>query len=269
VRSSVGPRLCAAAAIVLLPLAAPVIAASAAPGPRAVTFSAELDGQPLDLSSSSDPIILDPDRASTLALDIRNRSDQDLSVRQVQIRGKAFGLTLIAYDVTINAPVPARDRVEVDVPVEFVDLGQQTDGLLPATIRLLSPDRTELASQDFTVDVRGSASSLIIVFMLVVGIATALSIVAIWVAIGRRRLPPNRFRRGVRFGISGAGVGVTLTLFFSVLLLVSPSGSVWIPLIVVPTVGAFVLGFVSPGPLTIEKDEEDEVEDWMRETVAH
>jgi hypothetical protein len=57
---------------------------------------------------------------------------------------------------------------------------------------------------------------------------------------------------------------VTLTLFLSLLLLVTPTGSVWIPLVLVPTVGAFLLGWFSPGPLS---DEEVEVEDWMRETV--
>jgi hypothetical protein len=34
-------------------------------------------------------------------------------------------------------------------------------------------------------------------------------------------------------------------------------------------VGAFVLGYLSPGPLALEEEGEDEVEDWMRETVAN
>jgi len=246
---------------------APAWAVAESGQPSDVSFAAALDGQRLDLSSSGDPIILDPDRVSTLALLIRNNTNQPLTVRQVQIRGKAFGLTLLAYDVTINAKIGAGESTKVDVPVEFVDLGQQADGLLPATIRLIDPDRNQLASRDFTVDVRGSATSLMAVFTLVVAIATGASIVAIWIAVGRRRLPRNRWRRGLRFALVGAGVGVTLTLFLALLLLVTPTGSVWIPLLLVPTAGAFLLGWFSPGPLGDDQDE-SEVEDWMRETVA-
>jgi hypothetical protein len=233
-----------------------------------VSFAATLDGQRLALSSSGDPIVLDPDRVSTLALVMHNNSDQLLTVRQVQLRGKAFGITLLAYDVTINAKIAAGERTKVDVPVEFVDLGQQANGLLPATMRLISLDRAELASRDFTVDVRGSATSLMAVFTLVVAIATGASIAVIWVAVGRRRLPRNRWRRGLRFALVGVGVGVTLTLFLAQLLLVTPKGSVWIPLLLVPTVGAFLLGWFSPGPLGDDEDD-TEVEDWMRETVPH
>ena len=231
-----------------------------------VSFTAALDGQRLDLSSSGDPIVLDPDRSSTLALEMRNNTNQPLTVRQVQLRGNAFGITILAYDVTINAKFAPGERTTLDVPVEFVDLGQQADGLLPATIRLISPDRTQLAARDFTVDVRGSATSLMADFTLVLAIVTGASIATIWIAIGRRRLPPSRWRRGLRFALIGAGVGVTLTLFLAELLLVTPKGSVWIPLLVVPTVGTFLVGWFSPGPPSPDEDEAD-VEDWMRETV--
>jgi hypothetical protein len=234
--------------------------------PSAVRFAATLDGQPLGLSSTGDPIVIDPDRTATLALAMRNTTSAPVTVRQVQLRGKAFGLTLLAYDVVVNATIAPGERTRVDVPVEFFDLGEQVTGLLPATIRLISPDRGQLASRDFTVDVRGSAASLMALFTMVVAIATGASIVLIWIAIGRRRLPHNRWQRGLRFGLVGAGIGVTLTLFLAVLLLVTPKGSVWIPLLLVPTIGLFLLGWFSPGPLA-DLEEESEIEDWMRETV--
>jgi hypothetical protein len=231
-----------------------------------LSFRAALDGQRLGLSSSGDPIVIDSDRSSTLALAMRNNTTQPLTVRQVQLRGTAFGLTLLAYDVVVNAKIAPGERTRVDVPVEFFDLGEQVNGLLPATIRLFDPDRNQLASRDFTVDVRGSATSLMAIFTIVIALATGASILVIWVAIGRRRLPRNRWQRGLRFGLVGAGIGVTLTLFLALLLLVTPSGSVWIPLLLIPTVGLFLLGWFSPGPLA-DTEDETEVEDWMRETV--
>ena len=113
-------------------------------------------------------------------------------------------------------------------------------------------------------DVRGQALSLMGLFTLVVAIATVLSIIAIWVAVLRRRLPRNRWRRALRIGVAGAGVGVVLTLLLAELRLVAPSGSVWIPTVLVPTLAACALGYLSPGPLAIEEEEEEEVEDWMR-----
>jgi hypothetical protein len=258
--------LLGALAVTALSLAAPAVADTATVQLPKVSFSAALDDQRLGLSSSGDPIVLDPDKASLLKLTMRNNTDQELTVRQVQLRGNTFGITLMAYDVTINARMDPGQKVKVEVPVEFVELGQQASGLLPATIRLIDPDRAVLASRDFTVDVRGAATSLMAIFTLVVVIATGASVVVIWIAVGRRRLPRNRWRRGLRFGLVGAGVGVALTLLLSELLLVSPKGSVWIPLLLIPAGGAFLLGWFSPGPLA-DDEAETEIEDWMRETV--
>lgn len=241
--------------------------APAAPAAGDLDVRAELGRQPLDLSSSGDPIILRPERRTILSLDMVNSGSAPVVVRHVQIRGSAFGITLMAYDFTINATVGAGERERLDVPVEFVDLEQQFTGLLPATMRLLSTNDSELASQEFVVDVKGSSTSLIVIFTAIVAIATGISIAAIWIAIVRRRLPPSRLRRGIRLGVAGAGIGITLTLLLSILLFMPPKGSVWIPLLLVPTLVAFVLGYLSPGPMAIDEGEEEEVEEWMRATV--
>ena len=258
----------------LLPLLALVaVALLATPGPAAAggsddgfSFTASLDDQRLDLSSSSDPVRINTGRESTLTLELRNATDSPTVVRQVQLRGTAFGVTLVSYDVLIQARVPARSDITVDVPIDFGDLDDQVTGLLPASLRLADPERNELVAQDFTMDVRGRALSLMGVFTIIVALGTALSFVAIWAAVLRRRLPLSRWRRGLRFGITGAGVGVSLTLLLSELRLVAPSGSVWIPIVLLPTLGAFALGFLSPGPLAIE--EEQGIEAWMRRAAV-
>jgi hypothetical protein len=248
---------------VAAPVAVFVAADAAAAGTDdGLSFEATLDGQRIDLSTSSDPIVVEPGRESTLTLDLFNDTDAPIIVRQVQIRGGAFGVTIVTYDVIIQATVPPAEELIVDVPMDFGDLDDQATGLLPASMRLLDEERDELASQDFTMDVRGRAFSLMGVFTLVVAVATILSIVTIWIAVLRRKLPPSRWRRAIRFGVTAIGAGVTLTLLLSELRLVAPNGSVWIPIVLVPTVAALIVGYLSPGPLTIEDDAE--VEDWMR-----
>jgi len=260
-------RLAAVGALSLtcVPAAVAVAAPAAAQQTPRVTFVAILDDQDLSLSSTGDPIVLDPDQSSVLVLTMRNNTDSTLTVRNVQLRGGAFGITLLAYNVTINADIAAGDETRVEVPVDFVELGQQASGLLPASIRLLDTERELLGKRSFTLDVRSSATSLMAVFTLVVAIATAASIAVIWIAVGRRKLPSSRWRRGLRFGLVGAGAGVSATLILAELLLVTPAGKVWIPLLVVPAGAAFLLGWFSPGPLS--DDEEEEIEDWMRDTV--
>ena len=261
-------RLAAMGALSLMGV--PVAMAAATPvaaqqTPR-VTFVAILDDQDLSLSSTGDPIVLDPDESSLLTLTMRNNTDATITVRNVQLRGGAFGVTLLAYNVTINADIAARDETRVEVPVDFVELGQQASGLLPSSIRLQDTERNLLGKRSFTLDVRSSATSLTALLTLVVAIATAASIVVIWIAVGRRRLPHSRWRRGLRFGLVGAGSGVSATLILAQLLLVTPAGKVWVPLLVVPAGAAFLLGWFSPGPLA-DDDEENVIEDWMRQTV--
>ena len=256
-------RLPALLAMAVVVLAAPG-PALAGGGAGAFSFRASFDNQRLDLSSSSDPVVIVPGRESTLTLELHNRTDSPIVVRQVQLRGQAFEVTLVSYNVLIQARVPAHRNVTVDVPVDFGDLDKQVGGLFPASMSLLDPGGNHLAAQDFTMDVRGEALSLMGLFTLVVAIATGLSIIAIWVAVVRRRLPPSRWRRALRLGVTGAGVGVLLTLLLAELRLVAPSGSVWIPIVLVPTLAACALGYLSPGPLAIEEEEERAEEDLMR-----
>ncbi len=251
----------------LLAAPASAVATRAAARPS-VAFSAALDGQRLGLSSSGDPIVLDPDKVSILAAVDANTTLAPLTVRQVQIRGKAFGITLLAYDVTINAQIAPGERTRGGrARSSSSTWASRPTGCSPRPSASSIPTATSWPRGTSPSTYAGSATSLVSVFALVVAIVTVASIAVIWIAVGRRKLPRNRWRRGLRFALVGVGVGVTLTLFLSLLLLVSPSGSVWIPLLLVPTMVLFLLGWFSPGPLGEDLDE-DEVEDWMRETVA-
>lgn len=101
-------------------------------------------------------------------------------------------------------------------------------------------------------------------FGAIVLIATILSVLSIVRNIALRKLPPNRFRRGIRLGLTGIGIGLSFTLALAVFRVVAPEGLVWVPLVLTPALIGFVLGLVSPGILSIDKDEIDRA----RQTLA-
>jgi hypothetical protein len=75
--------------------------------------------------------------------------------------------------------------------------------------------------------------------------------------IATRRLPENRWHRALQFAPIGLGVGLIATIALAVLRIAAPHGTVWFPLLVVPAAGAFLLGYVAPGPLGADETETD------------
>lgn len=67
----------------------------------------------------------------------------------------------------------------------------------------------------------------------------------------RRRLASNRFVRGLQFAVAGAAVGVTLALGVSILRIGFADAEEWLPLVFLPTVIAFAVGYLAPGPLSL------------------
>jgi hypothetical protein len=66
----------------------------------------------------------------------------------------------------------------------------------------------------------------------------------------RRRLPANRFVRATQFALAGGAIGLTLALGISILRIAFADVEAWVPLVVIPTVIAFLLGYIAPGPLS-------------------
>ena len=244
----------AVAAVVATVIAAP---ATAGAGDGSVTVEASVDGRPVEGATSNAPIRLVPDEPATLGLVITNDGGEDLELQRVRLSGKALGLTLIAYDVPVSIPAPAGEVTEAEVPLLMFDLERQATGLIPGSITLYDQDGDAVASQDFTLDVRGSATSVVGLFGLFILVATILSVAAIAQRVATRRLPDSRVRRGLRFAVTGVGVGLTFTIALAAFRVLSAEGSVWIPLVLIPTIGGFALGFASPGVLAAEPDEID------------
>jgi len=246
-------------ALVFVAIGAIPSPAHAADQPVAVV--ATVDGRAVEGAGSNDPVKLWPMETTEVVLTVTNTSDRDLTIRRARLFGEAFDLTFIAYDAVIDVDLPAGATKEIEIPVEFIDLEKQATGLLPGGFSVYDDNREVVGEQRFVIDVRGSATSALGLFGIFTMVATAAGIVGIVVAVHRRTLGPNRVRRAVRFAFVGLGVGLTLVVGLAVFRVVAPSGTVWIPLTLLPTVAGAALGLVSPGALAIDdEDEDDDIE---------
>jgi hypothetical protein len=233
-----------------------LLAAALAPGLAAaqVTQTLELTGalagRDIDGADSENPVPLDPRDGVPLELTIRNNGSEAVSIRFVRLEGKALGLTFLTYDLGVRTTLEPGEQTTLDTTLDFFDLEDQATGYLGTSLAVYDQERRLLGSEDFVVDVRGNATSTLGLFAVVVlGVAIFSTTVLVLNTL-RRRLPPNRFVRAVQFSIAGAAIGVTLSLGLSVLRVTFADVEAWVPLVVIPTVIAFVVGYIAPGPLS-------------------
>jgi hypothetical protein len=257
----------------VLCVAAVAVPATALPAGAAadIDFDASLAGRPIASATSDDPIVLDPAEPIPLTMTIVNEGDEPASIRFVRLEGEALGLTFLTYDLGVRLDLGPGETYDLDVPLDFFDLESQATGYLGTSLRVYDTERDVIAEERFVVDVRGKATSTLGLFAIVVLIVAALSLVLLVVNTVRRRLPANRFVRGLQFAVAGAAVGLTLSLGMSILRLTYADVEAWVPLVFLPTVIAFGLGYVAPGPLSRSIEEvleEEELDLAAEEAVA-
>jgi hypothetical protein len=149
-------------------------------------------------------------------------------------------------------------------------LHSQAHGFLSAKLALYAPgdNRELLGSDEFAVDVRGSLTSTMALFAALLLIATAATLFINLKGLAQRTLPPNRFRRALRFAAPGLRTGLLLTVAFSVLRIFPLPSVAWWPLLLIPTSIGFAAGYVAPG--AVDDIDEEELEDLreLDETLA-
>jgi hypothetical protein len=241
-----------------------LLAASTVLGGAATTVHAEddltiegfVDDAPLAGSDSNDPIVVEPDSSATLSVDVTNLGGEPVDLSRVRLEGRALGVVFVAYDTSVDAVAAPGTATRLEIPLTFYDLGDQATGLLPATLIVYGEDGDAVAMQRFTLDVRGDLTSIVGVFTLTVIALTVFGSVLLAKQIAARRLPANRWHRALQFAPIGLGIGLIATIALAVLRIAAPHGTVWFPLLVVPTAIAFVLGYLAPGPLSDDEDED-------------
>lgn len=209
-----------------------------------VVLEADVDGRPVGAGT----LVLDPQKTAKVSVTVRNNTNTVQRVKTVRISGTALALTFFAYDTTVPFDVPPKTEETRSFPLEPTDLGSQAIGLLPVTVEVIDTQRESIASVEATGDIRGSLWSVYGAFGLGVLVLTALSWLGALIALARRRLPPNRWQRAMRFLPAGIGTGLIAVISLSVLRLVAPSPTAEIPFIVGAAAVALILGYVTPHP---------------------
>jgi len=220
-----------------------------------VLLEADVDGRPVGVGT----LVLNPSDAARVSVTVRNNTNTVQRVKTVRISGTALALTFFTYDTTVPFDVPPKSSETRSFPLEPTDLGSQALGLLPVTVEVIDVQRDAIASVETTGDIKGSLWSVYGAFGLGVLVLTALSWAGALIALARRRLPPNRWQRAMRFLPAGIGTGLIAVISLSVLRLVAPSPTAEIPFIVGAAGAALLLGYVTPHPGEQQPSEVDTV----------
>ena len=260
-------RFAAAVAIALA-----VVCATAAPAAAAESLDveAEIDGRDVSGADSDNPVAIHPDQEIPLTLTIRNAGNQVEQIRYVRLEGRALGVTFLTYDLGIRGSLEPGEETTFDTALDFFDLEDQATGYLGTSLRVYDADRRVIGEQTFVIDVRGKSTSTMGLFAFVVlGIACFSSFVLVANTV-RRRLPANRFVRGLQFAVAGAAIGVTLALGVSILRIGFADVEAWVPLVFLPTLIAFSIGYIAPGPLqqSIREVQEEEALELIAESAV-
>lgn len=234
-----------------------------------VEVDASIDDIALDEADAANPLPLSTEE-SVLVMTMTNTSDAPQAIRYLRLEGEMVGLTFLTYTTRVAVDLSPGEQRTVTVPLDFFDIDSQAHGFLRAKLALYAPglDRELLGTDEFTIDVRGSVTSTMALFAFLLLVITVASLAINLNGLARRTLPSNRFRRATRFAASGLGIGLLLTVAFSVLRIFPLPSVAWWPLLVIPTAIAFAAGYVAPG--ANDDVDEDELEDLreLDETLA-
>ncbi|MGH9125083.1 MAG: hypothetical protein ACRDZ8_10215 [Acidimicrobiales bacterium] len=225
---------------------------SAAQAAGTVTATFTVNGHSVANSSGSNPVKLNPTAPALVGVTVTNNGASTVTVNSVALSGSALGITFFDFETETGLQVAPGSTVSQQYNLDLAPLNGQGDGLIPASVRLLDPNRHVIASERFTADVRGRVTSLFGLFAIEVTVFTALLFAGAFLALARGKLHENRFRRGLRFLWPGLGLGVVIVFAFAILRIFVPSAGHWLPIVLLCAIAGFVVGYLTPNPANDE-----------------
>ena len=246
-------------AIPALVLALGALAPAPAHAAANIDFTATLNGRAESRIDQNEPLRLNPDRLVRVVLTVTNRGGDPVTIRSANLNGRVMGLTFYSFETRIDMVVPPAATQSRSFGFELVGLKGQATGLLPAHLDLLDQRRRVIDGKAFPTRVQGSITSVYGIFGVLVAAITALLFAGALIRLATHRLPPNRWQRGVRFGVPGIGLGLFLTFSLSAFRVLLPEPSSWLAIVLVCGIGMFLFGYITPTPsLYLEADDYDD-----------
>ena len=227
-----------------------------------LNLDASINGVALEDGDRGDPIELVPEEPVLVEMTVDNTTSSPVDVRHVRLEGEILEMRFAHANTAVDFTVEPNSSRDFAIEIDFFDLGEQVTGDIDAVLSLHDDDRTALAAEQFFANVDGNAASSLGATTLMVGLFAALSLLANLAGVARRNLPVNRLYRGLRFAFTGFAVALFVLLILPFVGHWLPPAGVWIPVMIIATLGAYFLGYSSPGP------DHDADEDLMNATVA-
>ena len=240
------------AAAILAGIGAIVWSGSGAGAANTVTAAFTVNGKSVAHSSGSNPVKLNPGAPALVGVTVTNDGSSPITVNSVALSGQALDITFFDFETETGLQVAPGATVTQQYTLDLAPLNGQGDGLIPASLHLLDPNRHVLASQSFTADVRGRTTSLFGLFAIEITVFTGLLFAGAILALARGKLHENRFRRGLRFMWPGVGLGLVIVFAFAILRIFVPSPGHWLPIVLICAAAGFAVGYVTPNPANDE-----------------
>ena len=219
--------------------------ASAAPN-NDLSTTVVINGRSLADVDTNNPLLLGTSDLARVEVSFSNDGPTEMTIRGVRLEGRVMGMAFFSYTTRLDVVLPPGAVAERKFDFDVEDLTRQANGLIPAYFDVLGPERNILGHDTLVVDVKGSMVSSYGVFGLLIAGITVVLIASLLMAIWRRTLPLNRWQRAVRFLPAGLGIGLVLTFTLSAARLLAPGANWWVPLLVISSGGAFLLGYLLP-----------------------